>query len=80
MLFEWNSLKITVPIFLDFQKLDRHRRRGFDWEDLSNFGDSRTDAYFADLCNVSTAKSMLLRMYQNWCQVPVAASVKRTFK
>lgn len=68
-----------LPVFLELEDWDRHRRWNFNWDELLYLADYRTDVSFADLTRVSAAKSTLVRLYQDWYQVTTLFSVDRTF-
>lgn len=73
------SLEDPLPVHTDLQDWYRHQRHNFDWDDLYYLSDYRPDVNFAVLANVSAAKSVLVRMYQNQYQVPTSFSVDRSF-
>lgn len=67
-----------LPVHSDYQDWDRHRRRGFDWDDLVYLSDYRTDANLADLTRILAAKSAFVGLFQDRNQVPTWYSTDRT--
>lgn len=73
------GLEDPLPVHYDLQDWNRHRGRGFDWEQLFNLAEFCDHVKFAMLANVAASRSAFVRLYQDYYQVPTIYVMDRTF-